>query len=615
MSVQRASGCLLIRKNDRIGMSVSRSGRARRPPVEPALNATKASLLVKRRVCESCLYFESAGFAKNGWCHHPSRRQNSDVRLIVRSNELGCRNGWNADLWVAASVDDNEQRPQPQDSIASRAASEVEPAEPSDLITSIVAAKTENIRVSDRPGPDDEAPKPTIQEDIFVKQTPALSWNTGPISPQPATELVQNPKAAILRARDQFRERRRGEGRLADRSLSNPSAPLLASSREARLLAEQEPIELAPEADTFDPHYENRPLLRPAARSEYEDRRPISPVSLREMDRPFPSMTEFPEDRARFESVPHARQSNGAGDFSNQFDDDTWIETRQLDSSPTEPYLIDEIFEERDEVVRLQDHEPFEEVELSIRHRESMLDRYLRHRKERRQAPQYREESVYDSTDSWVSATHAETAASASAPSRTHVSKPVADDRRFGSFENDDELLLPSPLPAYPAESNLAYQTEPRSPAIKQREGDPRQQGRRPLPPVADEFGDQPLFAAQPVSPIEEDYEVQASYGRSSAVTFDQQQMERVCRTCRDFRPSETGERGWCNNKWAFNHRRMVDADDLACRNSLGSWWMPKDDIWRRDGDISRHAQQTPRVDQWLYGAPSDEPRGRRSGS
>jgi hypothetical protein len=53
----------------------------------------------------------------------------------------------------------------------------------------------------------------------------------------------------------------------------------------------------------------------------------------------------------------------------------------------------------------------------------------------------------------------------------------------------------------------------------------------------------------------------------------------------------------------------------LACRNSLGSWWTPKDETWRRDGDISRHAQQTPRVDQWLLGSRENDSERRRSGS
>ena len=55
-------------------------------------------------------------------------------------------------------------------------------------------------------------------------------------------------------------------------------------------------------------------------------------------------------------------------------------------------------------------------------------------------------------------------------------------------------------------------------------------------------------------------------------------ELPRVCRTCRDFRPAEAGDRGWCGNRWAFDHRRMVHAGDAApCAASFGSWWLPVD--------------------------------------
>ncbi|MGH2559352.1 MAG: hypothetical protein ACRDJH_09825, partial [Thermomicrobiales bacterium] len=76
--------------------------------------------------------------------------------------------------------------------------------------------------------------------------------------------------------------------------------------------------------------------------------------------------------------------------------------------------------------------------------------------------------------------------------------------------------------------------------------------------------------------------------------------VPRMCRTCRDFRPADSGERGWCNNNWAFSHRRMVDADELPCESSLGCWWLPHDDIWLSTADAAAHSKPTPLVDQWL---------------
>lgn len=56
--------------------------------------------------------------------------------------------------------------------------------------------------------------------------------------------------------------------------------------------------------------------------------------------------------------------------------------------------------------------------------------------------------------------------------------------------------------------------------------------------------------------------------------------VPRACRTCRDFRPSENGERGFCANNWAFTHRQMVNADDLPCQSTIGCWWLPSDRVW-----------------------------------
>lgn len=70
----------------------------------------------------------------------------------------------------------------------------------------------------------------------------------------------------------------------------------------------------------------------------------------------------------------------------------------------------------------------------------------------------------------------------------------------------------------------------------------------------------------------------------------------RCCRTCRDFRPAEGGERGWCTSAWAFQHRRMVHADELACFSAIGIWWLPSDSLWLDDLDFG-HAEPTPLVD------------------
>jgi hypothetical protein len=90
--------------------------------------------------------------------------------------------------------------------------------------------------------------------------------------------------------------------------------------------------------------------------------------------------------------------------------------------------------------------------------------------------------------------------------------------------------------------------------------------------------------------------------------------LPRVCRTCRDFRPAENGERGWCANQWAFSHRRMVDADERTpCEGVLGNWWLPVDEVWSEAADVSSHGQPTPLLNAWLPQPLQSEPTRRRS--
>lgn len=76
--------------------------------------------------------------------------------------------------------------------------------------------------------------------------------------------------------------------------------------------------------------------------------------------------------------------------------------------------------------------------------------------------------------------------------------------------------------------------------------------------------------------------------------------LPRICRTCRDFRPTGDGQTGWCGNSYAFPERTLVDADQLTCASTLGSWWLPSDEWWLQQADISHHGQPTPHVDQFL---------------
>lgn len=81
--------------------------------------------------------------------------------------------------------------------------------------------------------------------------------------------------------------------------------------------------------------------------------------------------------------------------------------------------------------------------------------------------------------------------------------------------------------------------------------------------------------------------------------------IPRLCQTCRDFRPSESGERGWCTNNWAFTHRQMVNAESLPCQSSIGCWWLPSDASWLPAVDPAARQVPTPRTDRLVAEARS----------
>ena len=86
--------------------------------------------------------------------------------------------------------------------------------------------------------------------------------------------------------------------------------------------------------------------------------------------------------------------------------------------------------------------------------------------------------------------------------------------------------------------------------------------------------------------------------------------LPRICRTCRDYRPSAEGQRGWCANSWAFTHRRLVLEDDPApCQSAIGDWWLPVDDVWLVAADVSSHGRATPLLDRLT--AKADQQRRR----
>lgn len=76
--------------------------------------------------------------------------------------------------------------------------------------------------------------------------------------------------------------------------------------------------------------------------------------------------------------------------------------------------------------------------------------------------------------------------------------------------------------------------------------------------------------------------------------------ITRCCGTCRDFRRNSDGETGVCMNPYAFRDRPVVKCDQLACRSSVGVWWLPHDDVWLERADTVHHTRPTPHLDAAL---------------
>lgn len=84
----------------------------------------------------------------------------------------------------------------------------------------------------------------------------------------------------------------------------------------------------------------------------------------------------------------------------------------------------------------------------------------------------------------------------------------------------------------------------------------------------------------------------------------DLKSVRRCCATCRDFKQVGDGRSGWCNNAYAFSEKRMVQSNEIACRSSLGVWWLPHDDLWLEYADTTHHGRPTPLLDD-MVGAVS----------
>jgi hypothetical protein len=461
---------------------------------------------LKRRVCETCRYFEEAGFAKNGWCNHPQRKPTSDVMIIVRRGELACRNGWSQDLWTPKTEADGDT-----DVVLHQPVVAAQPLPPASAeeIRSVINAQ--------RSPQSSDAPSQPV--DVVVGEAPVIE------PPEPRQSLLHHDtRSAILKAREQYRERLRSQARQTG-----------VFSQAVPPAEKKEPVprsQAGPSAQAAAAGSSGGAEARAGTRAGIDAAGAVPPVRIDELPRTYPHMTTFPEDEERFSTVP--KPADGI----------------ELPRRPAQ---------ERPKVLRASDVEG-DEARPSVSRAGVELARAGH------AAPKGADTSMSGR-------------ASPLAPPLWRQARRVerfrpSGDAAAGALPDFDS----SPLKVETAESDPADTPSPPMHEVDDRQVLPERYHERASPLYEDVDEPEPPDLLPRVAP----------------------DLPRICRTCRDFRPTEGGERGWCTNPWAFSHRRMVDADELPCLTSIGCWWLPNDDVWLEKADISAHGQPTPLVDQWL---------------
>jgi hypothetical protein len=492
-----------------------------------------------RQRCGSCRFFQEAGLAGSGWCHHPLRKTTSDLLIMVRKNELACRDAWSHSLWEPGKFEDDDTPAEGSDAGVSFAARPVTPASDSDIAAILQASQTT-----------DDAPR----EDVVLSEVRVLPS----AKPEPAADLERaaqyrdlDARSAIIKAREAFRER----VRIDTRRIGEPAAP---ASR-------------VPAAEAREPE------------SDAEE-----PLSARELDQGWPDdglaaeaeALDGEEDDVRL-AEPEADDDDLLAAEGDDFGpgDRTDDEAFEPEPSPAESWLSRGLFGGFGRFIHLR---PVAESRAA-------------------QAPAQAAVEAGSEGELEPGPIDATTGAT---PDRAWDRDPEA------IFDAIVDRLPGGEAPPLAIEAESVAAPLDDAPRFGFRPGRtlpaPSNHAAEPEPEAADDW-DVAVEPAATIDALEALEDIEVGPGLAPG-------LPRVCRTCRDFRPSESGGRGWCANRWAFTHRRMVDAQDAApCSTSFGTWWLPVDEVWSTAYDISGHGQATPLLDAWLLDRRDDEPQRRRS--
>ena len=509
-----------------------------------------------KRQCQSCGFFQPAPSDGVGWCQHPKRKNSSDIRLYVRGAELPCRNDWNHDLWV-----DKATFIPPRDFDAGKEPVPLAPVSLDDVVF-LTSSQRPPDGVNDDSATEGSAVDRVIREETTFSRTPTSTPDAIRGSVRRAHQRVLAEKRV-----ERFAD---GAAPAADGGFSVPpatTAPAIPKERR------YEPIG---GAAAYAP---TRPVFSQAP-----------PINVSEADRSQGKIVTYPGEEDQFITVPRRvdgvalprstrREAGDAVIPTPMAEDGNVVEESRMGHAPSLENSSGHVALRGAPVAERwpePDERPADET-LSV-------------------AASVRVEAAPEPVDDITD--------------ESYVFKPQPQKRRGGLFrsrrkpvfetsDDDDEIwdvvpdvvVTPVASDRAPGPDQAAFHfsvdaERTLAPSVE-----------RQPPPEVDRIQASVTDWTRPHG--ERTAVGKTSDGLSSPAADLWADVPRMCRTCRDFRPAESGERGWCTNKWAFKHRRMVDAIEMPCESAVGCWWLPSDDVWLSVSDISAHGQATPLLDLW----------------
>ena len=510
---------------------------------------------VPKRKCGTCRYFEESSLPGNGWCNHPQWRTSTDTLIMVRKDELRCRNGWLDDLWA----------PTPDDQPSTRArlsffpAKPVAPATVAD-ITAIISAQTV------QPAAELGSAKPVF-EDVVVNET-AMPHRPEPVAPS----ISLDTRTAIQRARERHR-------------IKFPVRPRTVELAENDTQREVNQQQIPPDAHEFTegvPSQAAQNTQEPHVLGDSHTEAPIDTMPATER----PIETTYWAERLTatdpFETIPEiddgfALPRNAASSVPSLFPNP--LSNRAWERPNLEHEEADSAFATYAERTLLSESTASPPATLP---------------------PDLSAPSSYDLA--------LDRARQFRAGVRTRpATEPIIQDREPPHTVPSLALATPQvSVEAVDSSANIAHVDLTELEFASEFEVDQAfvaevassQLSRTVNIDLITEWDDPaPIDLPEHINHLDitfEDDRLIEIHPRLAP------EIPRMCLTCRDFRPAESGERGWCTNTIAFSHRRMVNAEDLTCEQSFGCWWLPSDAIRLPLLDITAHAMATPLMDTFI---------------